>query len=247
MIARCLTFIIGVLGVLRLSANELLVVTENWPPYNFRSEERIVGASTDIVKKTLDKTNYKYNIHLYPWARSYEIALNKPNVIIYTILRTPQREPLFKWVGPLFSGKQFYLYKLHTRTDVVLSNIDDAKKYIIGIMRGDVSHQFFSSIGITESNGLNITISEEENIRKLFNLKIDLISGNNISLPIRMKKLGYDFNDINPVIMTFKYDYYMAVSKSTSDTVYTKINDAFKNSIDENFKNTVIKKYGISH
>ncbi|MCX4027264.1 transporter substrate-binding domain-containing protein [Endozoicomonas sp. SM1973] len=246
MIVKCLSLMIVAASMLQLSANELLVVTENWPPYNYREKGQVVGASTEIVKKVLGKANYKYSIHLYPWARSYQIALYKPNVIIYTILRTPERESLFQWIGPLFSGKQFYLYKLSSRKDITLATIDDAKKYLIGVMRGDVSHQFLSSEGFEENKALRISVSEEENIKKLYALKVDLISGNNISLPIRLKKLGYKFEDVESAIMTFKYNYYMAVSNNTSDEVYSNLNNAFEDIYDDNLKNKIIKKYNIS-
>ncbi|MDE1465214.1 substrate-binding periplasmic protein [Spartinivicinus poritis] len=246
MIVKSLSLMIVIASMLQLSANELLVVTENWPPYNYREKGQVVGASTEVVKKVLAKANYKYSIHLYPWARSYQIALYKPNVIIYTILRTPERESLFKWIGPLFSGKQFYLYKLSSRRDIALSNVSDAKEYIVGVMRGDVSHQFLSSVGFEEKKALSISVSEEENIKKLYAFKVDLISGNNITLPIRLKKLGLKFEDVYPAIMTFKYNYYMAVSNNTSNEVYNKLNNAFKEIYNDDIKNKIIKKHNIS-
>lgn len=246
MISKCLVFIAFLYTVPFIWANQLLIVTEEWPPYNFRNNGQIVGAATEIVKKVLAHTDYNYKLNLYPWARSYEIALKKPNVMIYTILRTPDREKLFKWVGPIFSGKQFYLYKLKIRKDIVVSNINDASKYSIGIMRGDVSHQFFNLINITSKNGLNISNSEEINIEKLFKSKVGLISGNSVSLPIRLKKLGYNYSDIEPTIKTFKYDYYMAMSRQTSNVIYNRINRAYNDISNPSLIKKLIKKYDIS-
>lgn len=87
---------------------DVIVVTENYPPYNYEQEGKVTGLSTDIVKRIMDESGLDYKIELLPWARAYEMALNRDDVLIYTITRTTERENLFNWVA-LLSEAKFYL------------------------------------------------------------------------------------------------------------------------------------------
>ena len=69
-----LTFL-TLLSFASFGANHISVVTEDWPPYNYLDENgEMTGYSTKVVKKVLEKANVQYDIRLYPWARSYEMA-----------------------------------------------------------------------------------------------------------------------------------------------------------------------------
>ena len=89
-------------------ADKVIVVTENYPPYNYEHEGKVSGLSTDIIKRIMDESGLDYKIEILPWARAYKMALNQDNVLIYTITRTTEREDLFHWIVML-SQAQFYL------------------------------------------------------------------------------------------------------------------------------------------
>jgi len=80
------------------------------PPYNYVSKGKVVGLHTRLVKHILDSLDIQYTLNAYPWARSYQLAQSKPNVLIYTINRTPHREQSFHWIGqfPLTNKVSFF-------------------------------------------------------------------------------------------------------------------------------------------
>ena len=80
-------------------AIDIEIYTENWPPLNFENGGKITGFTTDIVREIQRRTKIKGEIKLLPWKRAYFNALNKKNALIYSIVRNPQREGLFRWVG----------------------------------------------------------------------------------------------------------------------------------------------------
>lgn len=92
-------------------ANEkpLKIVTEYLKPYQIKNEDGSLGGyGTDIVQALLTLTNKKADIAVLPWARAYRMALNEPNVLIFSIARTPHRENLFQWIGTIKSH-QIYM------------------------------------------------------------------------------------------------------------------------------------------
>jgi polar amino acid transport system substrate-binding protein len=221
---KILVFSLFVLSVDFAHAQEISVVTEEWPPYNFKRNGEIVGLGTDIVKATLDKADIKYTIRMYPWARAYKKALNEKGTLIYTMVRNDEREWRFKWVGP-FASRQVALFKLAERTNIVVSSLDDARKYNIGLVRDDATHEFFRK---HEFKKINLATDETQNVKMLFKGRIELITGNEVALGYRMKQLGYRFSQVEKVF-TFvdKGGYYMGISNGTPGNITIRITEAF--------------------
>ncbi|MCP4163486.1 MAG: transporter substrate-binding domain-containing protein [Deltaproteobacteria bacterium] len=119
-----------------------LIMTENWKPYNFQEDGVIKGVSTDMLVLMLKKIGSQQgrkDIKLYPWSRSYKLVQEKKNAVLYTTTRTPEREKMFKWVGPIFD-MTFYIYALKSKK-IKIKSYDDLKKYKIGVIREDVTEQ----------------------------------------------------------------------------------------------------------
>ena len=80
----------------------LLLTTEEYPPMNYMGADgEIEGYATDLVREAAAKANIAIEIRLLPWKRAYHRALTEDGVCVYSAWRTPEREALFKWVGPL--------------------------------------------------------------------------------------------------------------------------------------------------
>ena len=111
----------------------LNVVTEEFSPYNYTVDGKIKGISTAVVTETLKRAGIKYRLRVYPWKRAYKkIALKEKNVLIYSIYKSADREPLFAaWIGPILPPAEVCFYKLKERTDVQVGTLEDAKKYKI--------------------------------------------------------------------------------------------------------------------
>ena len=213
------------------SASELLVVTENWRPYNFMENDEVKGVSTEIVKKVLDKSGINYTIKVYPWSRSYKMAQKKKNVMIYTLIRIAQREKLFKWVRPLGKGGVTSLYRLKKNSHINPTNIEEAKKYTIGANDNSMDHIWLKFNGFTN---LNTPSKVEHTIKMFFKDRFDMIAFDDSVLAAEFKNLGHDFSEVVQVLPLFKTPPYMALSLSTSDKILEKIQKAYDILLKEN-------------
>lgn len=221
---------------------EITVVTEDWKPYNFQEGDKIVGFSTEIVEAVLQKANLSFTIELFPWARSYKMALEEKNVLIYTIARTEEREHLFKWVGP-FAPRLMYLFKLKKRTDIVLNTLEDAKKHKIGVVREDATTQLLLQHGFEVNKQLELAAAEDINQRKLFAERIDLIAGSELSVALQLKDMGLAFADLEKTIVLAKGDYYMAFSQATDDDIVERVRKALNEVQQEGLIEKIKAKY----
>ncbi|MCP4405252.1 MAG: amino acid ABC transporter substrate-binding protein [bacterium] len=226
-------------------AQEITVVTEEWGPYNYTEDGKVVGISTEIVQATLARAGIDAEIRIYPWARAYTMALEKENVLIFSIYRSRERESLFKWIGPISLPTDYYLFKLTTRTDLIIHSLEDAKKYTIGVMRDDQAHQFLLKQGFNEEEHLDIVSREELNIRKLIGGRIDFLPSAELSLADRMKKLNLPFSKVEKTFLLYggEAKSYMAFSQQTSDELVDRVRAAFEELNAEGIIETTVEKY----
>lgn len=156
-------------------SDTMSVATEDWPPYNYVLDNgKIVGSSTVIVEKTLRNSNIPYTLNIYPWARAYELALKHANVLIYSTIKTPEREKLFHWVCPL-NSVEYFVFQIATRKDIVVNSLEDLKKYSIGITRATFLDHFLEKKGFIKGTHLQVTGDRQASFRKLLANRVDLI------------------------------------------------------------------------
>ncbi|KXI27114.1 substrate-binding periplasmic protein [Paraglaciecola hydrolytica] len=164
---------------------KLLIYTEDFPPYNFVEDDKVVGISIDIVKLLCQATQVKCEFILQPWSRAYTNTLNKTNAGLVTISRHAKRESQFQWVGPLVSS-QAYLYRLTERNDINIHSYQDALKYTVGIPRNDVYETILLSKGFIKGvNLLDFSYKQEMN-ELFFKGKLDLIVGSAFTQPYQL-------------------------------------------------------------
>ncbi|MGL6041304.1 MAG: substrate-binding periplasmic protein, partial [Deefgea sp.] len=117
-----------------LYAIELPAFTENLPPLNYEENGIAQGYSVELLQAIANEAGMKINIQVMPWARAYQTALVTPNALLFTLVRNPERENLFLWIGPIAKRKVF-LFKLSQRNDITVAELSAAKKYRIGAVR----------------------------------------------------------------------------------------------------------------
>ena len=133
---------------------KLRVVTESFPPYSFKNEQgKIDGAVTLVVQALLKKGGLPTDIEIMPWARAYSTALVEPNVLIYSIVRIPEREALFYWLAPV-TAINIGVYTMPNTKSAELTDLTKLDHMTIGVMRGSSSIEFFKSFRNIENKNL---------------------------------------------------------------------------------------------
>jgi len=218
-------------------AVDLHVVTENSYPiqYRDRSNGKIIGPTTELIKDILAAAHLSYDIKMYPWARAYEMALNKPNVLIFSIARTKLRESKFKWIGSLMK-LNYALYGLNTFPTPNKISLMALNQYRIGVVRASALHQYLKAYGITNfylvSNG-------EQNINKLLSNRVDLITANSTSFQLSCLHMQVDCSKTKIVypLEEPSTELYFAVSNTTDDAIVNKLKQAYNQVMHKNNNN----------
>ncbi len=209
-----------------VSAQAVRAVTEA-TAYVYLQDNKVAGPATEVVEKTLATANIKdYKVNIYPWARAYDMALTEPNVLIYLIARTPEREYQFQWVGEL-TQVRYFLYKLKERTDIAAPNLDAARNYMIGVMRNDTRHQYLKKEGFSR---LVLSSNVAENFAHLLNHQVDMVPLSEIGAATQCKQANFDCTGLEKLLAleATNTGLYMAYSNSTPPELVSRTQAAFE-------------------
>ncbi|MCJ8319159.1 MAG: transporter substrate-binding domain-containing protein [Colwellia sp.] len=213
-------------------SDKLLVVTEPWFPYNYvDSKGEITGSSTKVVTSVLKHANIRYKIELYPWQRSFSIAIAQDNVLIYSIYRTPSREKFFHWICPLLSSPIHSVYKLSRRKNLHIKKESDLNKYSYSITRGTFLHKLFLSKGMEEGVNLFLTSSNKSNLQKLLKNRVDLLVETEEAIVQMLANLKLPNKTIEKVYSLKpedQADLCMAISKGTPSHIIDKVRSSYQ-------------------
>lgn len=176
-----------------IAAKSITVVTEFIPPYQTKNEDGSVGGyATQVVKRLFELTDKQHQIIPLPWARAYLMAQKEPNVMIYSMIRTAEREAKFQWIGNLHT-QRFYMWGLKKNFDKPFREFSQAKSYRIATSKG-----YGAAYLLAEKNFDNVlhTARNDQNVGMLFKERVDIIFSSEVLLHNRIKKLGYAKEDV---------------------------------------------------
>ncbi|MFF7708957.1 transporter substrate-binding domain-containing protein [Pseudomonas sp. NPDC007930] len=148
------------------------VVTEELPPYNMTENGQVTGMCTELVRAVLKEAGLDGQVQVMPWARAYDMALHVDNVLIYSMSRTPDREKLFQWVGPLLPVR-WYLYTLASHP-LNLTTLEDAQALQVATVNQDSGEQFLQSHGFEIGRNLQSSSRYALDYEKLKSGHVDL-------------------------------------------------------------------------
>lgn len=105
------------------------IYTEASPPYSYMTgldtTRKVEGSSVDIVNEIQARTGHVNKINMSLWTDAYAIVQYLPNSALFNITRTPARENMFQWVGPISTSKS-YFYTLAS-SGLTIETMDQAK------------------------------------------------------------------------------------------------------------------------
>lgn len=211
-----------------IAVENLAVLATERKPYSYIEDGEIQGSATLLIKATLDDAKIPYTLDLLPVPRAYANASNDPDTFIYPLLRTPNREDLFKWVLPLSKSITVYAYKLNERSDLVIDTLDDLREHSIGTTRNDASHQFLVSNGFTEEDSLDLAKKPSNHFKKLRSGRIDFMALSSKGFESVRKAEKIPQGEIVPAYPLFEVTAYIAASIHTEDRVIEKAQAAFE-------------------
>ncbi|WP_373889324.1 substrate-binding periplasmic protein [Massilia sp. TS11] len=214
----------------------LRITTEHSPPAAMMANGQLVGFATDKVREILRRTGTAYEIVLLPWKRAYLMAQNEPNTCVYSTTRTPEREALFKWVGPTHDN-DWTLFALSER-HYKFKTLADVGQLRIGTYNGDVRGDALQAQGFN----VDAVQSQSSNPRKLLLGRIDLWA-TSLRVGNATVVLNGWQSKIEPVLTWRHTQMYLACHRSVPDSLVARMNSALEAMKQDGTAHAIDKKY----
>ncbi len=189
----------------------LTILTEEDPPLNFSRNGQVTGLSAEIVQEMMRRMNVTAPIQVLPWARAYHLAQSQPEVLLFSLVRTPERENRFAWIGPLLTDD--WIFFARRGSNLKLSSLDEARKLeSIGVYRQDVRHEFLARQGFAN---LDLAVDSITNLRKLFAGRIQAVLMDEVGTPRHLAVLNRTMGDLEPLLTVKSVELYAGFSNGT--------------------------------
>ncbi|QYF94725.1 ABC transporter substrate-binding protein [Massilia sp. PAMC28688] len=230
-----------VLLCMRVQARPRLhIVTESSPPSAMMGEHGITGFATDKIRMMLERAGVDYDIDMVPWKRAYLTAQTRGDTCVYSTTRVPEREALFKWVGPTHEND----WTLFGRADrnYYITTIEDARRYRIGAYNSDVRSEALIAQGFIVD-----TVQDKlSNPRKLLVNRIDLWASSMRVGSSIVAENGWT-GKIVPVLTFRRTDLYLACNRSVPDVLIIRMNAALRAMNSEGISAAIERRYNYSN
>ena len=219
-------FLVAVIALPAKAAEPLVVLVEDAFPLQYIENNQYQGTIAKQVKQLLQASNIdEYQLALLPWARALATAKHKSNHLIVGLVRTPEREADYQWIG-VIEKLDYYFYtskEVLARQPISAENI---KSFRIGTMFNSATHRYLATNGFAS---LFPTSTVEQNYEKLINGRIDLIPASRTIFQLSCQKVRQDcqrFVPVMPIDMPSK-ELWIATGNKTPKTLVNLLRQRF--------------------
>jgi len=203
---------------------QIVMFTEPNPPQNFLNDINVLdGSSVEMVKAMMEVMGIDDPILMTNWTDALGQILYLPNSMTFTTIRNTEREPLFKWVGPI--AKDSYVFVVKANTDYDISTIDKARSMIsIGVVENWAAEDELINLGFTH---LVTYSTPQQVILSLLNEDIPCAVFNKSNLKILLMEVGHPPKDVREGATLSTNEQYMAFSIDTDKELLSKWKSAY--------------------
>jgi len=210
---------------------DLLVVTEESPPYNFMAPNgEIAGLSSEIVHALFNEAGLKGNFQLYPWARSFSLARTRPNTLIFSIARSAPREHLFIWIGELLPHTGWF-YRARQKTAMPTSLNQIKSCCTVCVVSKDIAEDDLKHLGFVLGKNYITTVSYEDCMRLVQTNAVPLLVDSPLSLAWEQslhRNIRVNFEGVMAVPGSGNEPLYLAASLGTDAAVVARLKKAYE-------------------
>eukprot|EP01136_Pigoraptor_vietnamica_P043399 Opistho-1_new@18754 len=111
------------------------VMLEEFPPYSFTDARgKPSGYSVELAQELLKRAKVEGRFEFSSWPRVARRGLVEANVLIPAIVRLPEREAQFYWLGAI-SSRRGMLFRLKSRPEVQPHTLAEVRGYRTAVIK----------------------------------------------------------------------------------------------------------------
>lgn len=198
--------------------------TEDNPPLSFTGNSGALSGSTvEMVNAMLEIMGTDYPVNMTAWADAIAQIHLVPNSAAFSTLRSPARETLFKWVGPI--AKNRFRFFVRAGSDIHINTVDDARALgSVATVTGWASYEELAARGFTNV----VTYSAARDvIQKLMQGDVDCVVLNEVGISYKLAEAGFTLSDVRHEAVLMEGLNYLAFAIDSDDSYINQWNNAY--------------------
>ena len=203
-------------------------LTEEWAPFNYLKEGNASGASVEILEavfRNLGVNRTRDNVSIVPLAEAFQRAQGNNGTVVFSIVRSPAREALYKWAGP-FTKSSFVLYA-RLSDNITITTPADLDKYRIGAVAATIENQLLADKGVNASHIIPAALPRDL-LQLLAAGQVDLWATGDLTGRYEMTKAGLNPDDFGVVYTLSENDFYFIFSRDVPDALVNAFQHAIQ-------------------
>lgn len=206
----------------RAASGQIEVNSADLPPFSYKINDLQTGIAADMLIAAASKAGVNLHFEYLPWARAQMDTQNSRNKLIIPLTRIPERESSYRWLVELFQ----YQFILVSKNREVALDLEQAKKFKIGVLRNNAAIPFLEKSGFTD---IDTAPTEEINARKLNAGRIDYWVVADLAVKYIYRSAGF-----NPAELKFgpkvgePQTIYLSASKDLDDPKIDLLQESLK-------------------
>lgn len=220
-------------------AENLQILTSEIPPMVFTKDNKLTGYCIDLVQEIQRRIGNQTEIQVVPWSRAYHTGKTKGDVMLICPKRTPDRENLFKWVGPVHeSTTNFYKKK---NAQIQIKSLEDAMKASSVL----ITRNFYSYDDLLKKGFKNLETTETPQLamRMLLGGRAPLMVLEKLQAAVLLKEINAAPDAIEEAYTLSPSVSYLSFSKGMSDATVKTWQDALDKMKKDGTYSRIYKKW----
>lgn len=214
--------------------------TEEAAPLAFSEGKQVSGMSVDIARELIRRTGSRdAQIKIRPWARGYDKALRVADTAIFSTVRTPEREKLFQWVGPILLGTTRF-YSLKSR-NLQINSLADAKAS--GPLAVPKQWYTFDALKELDFDNLYGVATAKNMVTMLKHGRVKLIATQDVTLKDELATGGLTVAEVQSHVPFMQSAYYIAFSLQTAPETVAIWQQAFDQMRNDGTYSVIMKRW----
>jgi polar amino acid transport system substrate-binding protein len=205
---------------------QLAYLTEEWAPFNYLENGTAAGLSVEVLEavwQDLGVNLTRSDVRVVPLSDAFAQAKNSTGTVVFSIVRTPEREPLYKWAGPFTKGN-FVVWAPAERR-ITISSDADLQDYRIGAVEGTIENTMLAERGYDESRVVHGK-TPADLLRLLEAGEIELWATGDLAGRYQMMQTAGDPNAYEIVYTLSEMDFYYIFSRDVPETLVSAFGHA---------------------
>jgi ABC-type amino acid transport substrate-binding protein len=218
----------------------LRIVSAHLPPLVVENGGKRPGALQEVVIELCRRVRRAPTLEFLPWKRAIAVAQVAPRTAIFPLTRTPEREPQFRWLAPLFEENYVFLARRGQRFDV--QQPERMKQQRITLIRGAAHVTLLRELGYE-------TIVEARSIDEVHRFLVhgvaDAAFGEREIVRSSLRSRGQqdDFEISEPVRKTAAW---LAGSPDFSEAEAAVYQRAMQEMVADGIHGAILRRYGLA-